>query len=90
VVGIRPGEKLHEEMITSSDSYNTVDLGTYYAILPQKSPYSQYSKDDYKEAFNGKDVPNGFSYNSGNNSDWESIESLRELVRIHVDSSFKI
>lgn len=90
VVGIRPGEKLHEEMITSSDSYNTVDLGTYYAILPQKSPYSQYSKDDYKETFNGKDVSNGFSYNSGNNSDWESIESLRELVRIHVDSNFKI
>jgi len=90
VVGIRPGEKLHEEMITSSDSYNTLDLGKYYVILPQKSPYSQYSKDDYKEAFNGKDVPNGFSYNSGNNSDWESIESLRELVRIHVDSKFKI
>ena len=40
-VGIRPGEKLHEEMITSSDSYNTVDLGRYYAILPQKSPYSR-------------------------------------------------
>ena len=52
VVGIRPGEKLHEEMITSSDSYNTVDLGKYYAILPQKSPYTQYSKEDYKKAFN--------------------------------------
>ena len=89
VVGIRPGEKLHEEMITSSDSYNTVDLGKYYAILPQKSPYSQYSKDDYKKAFNGVDVPNGFSYNSGNNSDWETIESLRELVKIHVDPNFK-
>ena len=90
VVGIRPGEKLHEEMITSSDSYNTVDLGAYFAILPQKSLYSQYSKDDYKEAFNAKDVSNGFSYNSGNNLDWESIGSLRELVRIHVDSNFKI
>ena len=51
IVGIRPGEKLHEEMITSSDSYNTVDLGKYYAILPQNSPYSQYSKDDYKKIF---------------------------------------
>ena len=89
IVGIRPGEKLHEEMITSSDSYNTVDLGKYYAILPQKSPYSQYSKDDYKKEFNGLDVPNGFSYNSGNNSDWETIEQLRELVRIHVDPNFK-
>ena len=89
VVGIRPGEKLHEEMITSSDSYNTVDLGKYYAILPQKSPYSQYSKDDYKKAFNGIDVPNGFSYNSGENSEWETIESLRELVKVHVDPNFK-
>ena len=89
VVGIRPGEKLHEEMITSSDSYNTVDLGKYYAILPQKSPYSQYSKDDYKKTFNGIDVPNGFSYNSGENSEWETIESLRELVKIHVDPNFK-
>ena len=89
VVGIRPGEKLHEEMITSSDSYNTVDLGKYYAILPQKSPYSQYSKDDYKKTFNGIDVPNGFSYNSGENSEWETIESLRELVKVHVDPNFK-
>ena len=89
IVGIRPGEKLHEEMITASDSYNTVDLGKYYAILPQKSPYSQYSKDDYKKAFNGTDVANEFSYNSGNNTEWESIESLRELVKIHVDPNFK-
>ena len=88
IVGIRPGEKLHEEMITSSDSYNTVDLGKYYAILPQKSPYSQYSKDDYKKAFNGLDVPDGFSYNSGNNTEWESIESLKELMKIHVDPNF--
>jgi len=89
-VGIRPGEKLHEEMITASDSYNTVDLGKYYAILPQKSPYSAYSKDDYKKAFNGKDVPNEFSYSSGNNTEWESIESLRELLKIHVDPKFKV
>ncbi|TMM29160.1 UDP-N-acetylglucosamine 4,6-dehydratase (inverting) [Polaribacter aestuariivivens] len=90
IVGIRPGEKLHEEMITSSDSYNTVDLGKYYAILPQKSPYSKYSKEDYKEAFNGTDVPEGFSYDSGNNTEWETVESLRELVKLHVDSNFKI
>lgn len=89
-VGIRPGEKLHEEMITASDAYNTVDLGKYYAILPQKSPYSEYSKDDYKKAFNGTNVPNEFSYNSGNNTEWESIESLRELVKIHVDPKFKL
>ena len=89
VVGIRPGEKLHEEMITSSDSYNTIDLGKYYAILPQKSPYSQYTKEEYKKEFNGIDVPEGFSYDSGNNTQWESIESLRNLVKEHVDSNFE-
>ena len=87
-VGIRPGEKLHEEMITSSDSYNTVDLGDYYAILPQQSPYSKYSKEEYKKTFNSLDVPDGFSYNSGNNTEWETVESLRELVKIHVDHNF--
>lgn len=88
-VGIRPGEKLHEEMITSSDSYNTVDLGKYYAILPQKSPYSAYTKEEYKKAFNGIDVKKGFAYNSGNNTEWETVETLRELVKVHVDPNFK-
>ena len=89
-IGIRPGEKLHEEMITSSDSYNTVDIGKYFAILPQKSPYSSYTKEEYKIAFNGKDVPEGFSYNSGSNTEWESVDSLRNLVKIHVDPEFNI
>ena len=90
VVGIRPGEKLHEEMITSSDSYNTVDLGNYYAILPQKSPFSRYTKEEYNTKFKGIDVPDGFSYNSGNNTEWETVDSLRKLVTKHVDYNFKI
>lgn len=90
VVGIRPGEKLHEEMITVSDSYNTVDIGKYYAILPQESSHFEYSKEDYKKAFNGIDVPDGFSYNSGNNTEWETIASLRKLVKIHVDPNFEV
>lgn len=89
IVGIRPGEKLHEEMITSSDSYNTVDLGKYYAILPQQSPYSTYTKEEYKAAFNAIDVPKGFSYDSGNNDEWETIKSLRSLVKKHVDPNFE-
>ena len=89
VVGIRPGEKLHEEMITSSDSYNTVDLGKYYAILPQKSPYSVYTKEAYKKEFNAINVPEGFAYDSGNNTEWETVESLRDLVKEHVDSEFE-
>lgn len=90
IVGIRPGEKLHEEMITSSDSFNTVDIGKYYAILPQESPYSKYSIEEYKKAFNGKSVPQGFSYDSGNNTEWETVESLRELVKLHVDPNFSV
>ena len=63
VVGIRPGEKLHEEMITSSDSYNTVDLGKYYAIFLKNHLIHNILKMIIKRHFNGLDVPNGFSYN---------------------------
>lgn len=84
-VGVRPGEKLHEEMITVSDSFNTVDLGKYYAILPQQ-PIFDLEK--YKLHFNAKAVPHEFSYNSGNNEQWETVESLRALVKEYVDPSF--
>lgn len=86
-VGIRPGEKLHEEMITVSDSYNTLDLGKYYAILPQQP---NFDLNKYKDHFKAKEVPLGFCYNSGDNDQWETIESLRKLIREHVDSEFQI
>lgn len=88
IVGIRPGEKLHEEMITASDSYNTVDLGKYYVILPQESPYSNYSIEDYKKSFNGIEVPKNFSYNSGENTEWETVNTLRKLIKAHIDPDF--
>ncbi|NBW34978.1 MAG: UDP-N-acetylglucosamine 4,6-dehydratase (inverting) [Cytophagia bacterium] len=86
-IGIRPGEKLHEEMITTSDSFNTVDLGKYYAILPQQPTFDV---ENYKRHFNAKHVEQGFSYNSGDNDQWESVESLRDLIREHVDPLFSI
>jgi UDP-N-acetylglucosamine 4,6-dehydratase/5-epimerase len=86
-VGIRPGEKLHEEMITVSDSFNTLDLGKYYAILPQQP---NFKVEDYKKHFNAKEVPLNFSYNSGNNDQWETVESLRKLVRQYVDPNFEV
>lgn len=76
VVGIRPGEKLHEEMITSSDSYNTVDLGKYYAILPQANARIQQFYMDQ----GGKMVEPGFCYNSGTNDSWLNETQLRELI----------
>jgi UDP-N-acetylglucosamine 4,6-dehydratase len=87
VVGIRPGEKLHEEMITASDSFNTWDLGKYYAILPQKT---MFNLDEFAAHFNAKRVPEGFNYNSATNDEWETIESLRAQIKEHVDPNFTL
>jgi UDP-N-acetylglucosamine 4,6-dehydratase/5-epimerase len=86
VVGIRPGEKVHEEMITSSDSFSTYDLGKYYAILPQ---VPNFKMADYIKHFNAKLVPQGFQYNSGDNKEWVNVEDLRKLIIEHVDADFK-
>lgn len=83
-VGIRPGEKLHEEMITESDSYNTIEFEKYFAILP-----SDADKQKYINHFNGWEVPKGFKYNSGTNLEWETIETLREKLIQFVDPNFK-
>jgi UDP-N-acetylglucosamine 4,6-dehydratase/5-epimerase len=82
VVGIRPGEKLHEEMITASDSLNTVDIGRYFAILPSAG---EYSIDDYAERMGGKRVQPGFCYDSGSNSEFLSVPQLRALIDKHVE-----
>lgn len=86
-VGIRPGEKLHEAMITSSDSYNTYDLGKYYTILPT---VLNWDLDEFIKAFGAQKVPEGFRYNSGENDEWETVESLRTLIKEHVDSNFSV
>ena len=86
IVGIRPGEKIHEEMITSSDSFYTYDLGKYYTILPSTH---MWKLDDYLKTFKAQKVPSGFSYNSGDNQEWETVDSLRVLIKEHVDDSFE-
>ena len=86
VVGIRPGEKIHEEMITASDSFSTVDLGEYYAILPSDGSVQQA----YQQAGRAyQAVPQGFAYNSGSNPDFLSVDQIRELIREHVDVAFQ-
>jgi UDP-N-acetylglucosamine 4,6-dehydratase len=85
IVGIRPGEKIHEEMITSSDSYTTVDLGPYFAILPN---HGKLKTESYNGLLQAKRVMPGFSYNSGNNPDFLSVEQLRELIRQNIDPGF--
>lgn len=87
IIGIRPGEKIHEEMITSSDSFFTYDLGKYYTILPQTP---MWNMNNFCTHFDAKKVPEDFSYNSNNNEEWETIESLRALIKQHVDPNFEV
>jgi UDP-N-acetylglucosamine 4,6-dehydratase/5-epimerase len=87
ITGIRPGEKIHEEMITSSDSFSTYDLGKYYVILPQ---VPCWNLQEYIQHFKAKLVAPGFNYSSGENKQWETVESLRKLITEHVDPGFEI
>ncbi len=87
IIGIRPGEKLHEEMITTSDSFNTVDLGKYYAILPSTGTNSP---ERYSQNNGGEMVEPGFTYNSGTNPVFLSVDEIRELIRLHVDPEFSV
>ena len=85
IVGIRPGEKIHEEMITEADSYTTYDLGRYYAILPQNP---NFDLKEYLAKHNGQKVEPGFKYNSGTNDEWLNVEQIRQLIVEHVDPNF--
>jgi UDP-N-acetylglucosamine 4,6-dehydratase/5-epimerase len=85
VIGIRPGEKIHEEMITSSDSFYTYDLGKYYAIIPSMPVWKV---DEFVQHFGAAKVPLNFRYNSGENSEWVGVEELRQLIKEHVDPTF--
>ena len=87
-VGIRPGEKLHEEMITATDALNTIDLGRYYAILPSVS--FNYSKEDYILHHHAVAVPGDFHYSSDKNEEWETVESMRENIKKYVDPNFEV
>ncbi len=87
IFGIRPGEKIHEEMITSSDSFTTYDLGKYYVILPQ---VTNWNLEEYIKKFNAKLVPQGFNYTSGENDEWETVESLRSLIKEHLYPDFTV
>jgi UDP-N-acetylglucosamine 4,6-dehydratase (inverting) len=86
VVGVRPGEKIHEEMITFSDSPHTVDLGDYYAILPSGGSYTQEA---YCRENGAKPVPAGFSYDSGTNEHFLTVEELRELIAVQLGSALE-
>jgi len=77
VVGVRAGEKIHEEMISSSDSYTTYDLGDYYVILPYNPIWNI---EEFKNKFNARKVVEGFSYNSKDNNHFLSVEQINKLI----------
>lgn len=87
-VGIRPGEKLHEEMITVTDALDTIDLGRYYVILPSVS--FTHTRDEFIAHHNAKPVPFGFHYSSDNNDEWETVDSMREKIKKYVDPTFVV
>ncbi len=84
IIGIRPGEKLHEEMITKSDSHNTIDFGRYYAILSNSSIYKGTNKEVSKFIHMDKN----FSYDSSNNSHFLSVDELRSQIKLNVEPNF--
>ena len=85
IVGIRPGEKLHEEMITETDALSTVELDRYYVILPNTP---NWNVDKFVAHFHGQRVPLGFHYDSANNNEWLDAAQIQEEIRRHVDASF--
>lgn len=87
-IGIRPGEKLHEEMITPTDALNTIDLGAYYAILPSVS--DRYTNDDFIKHHHAKYVSQDFHYSSDKNTEWETVESMRENIKKYCDPNFVV
>lgn len=87
IIGIRPGEKVHEEMITTSDSFYTYDLGKYYAIVPT---VTRWKSEEYIEHFGAEKVEQGFRYNSSENDEWETIETLRAKIKKYLDPNFSV
>ncbi len=86
IKGVRPGEKIHEEMITLSDGVSTVDRGDYYAIVPNQEKYTEECK---KLRIQCSNVPFDFFYRSDLNSDFLSVQEIRELIKKHVDKNFQ-
>jgi FlaA1/EpsC-like NDP-sugar epimerase len=87
IIGIRPGEKLHEEMITQTDAINTVEFGSYFVILPSTVLWNIEKFKNESNSSKGKMCEYGFSYNSGTNQDFLSVEQIKTLIKKTLDYS---
>lgn len=87
IIGIRPGEKLHEEMITEMDSFQTMEFDKHFVIRPS---VDQWSEADYLKHFNGRKVSDLFKYNSALNDRFLTVEEIRSEIRRHVDPQFSV
>lgn len=86
-IGVRPGEKLHEEMITVSDAINTVELENEYVIMPSMR---LWDVDEFIKCNHAVRCEENFEYNSNDNPDRLSVTELRALIREHVDPDFTV
>ena len=86
IVGIRPGEKLHEQMIGEDDAVSTYEYNEHFKILPVINNWA----DDPERIKDGIKVEDGFAYNSGDNSEWMSIDKAREWLKNNKDNLGKI
>jgi len=87
VTGIRPGEKVHEEMITETDAISSIEFEKYFVITPSTNLWDTKA---YAREFDGRFCDMGFKYNSGTNTQWLSVEQIRTLIRQHIDPAFTV
>lgn len=87
VIGIRPGEKLHEEMITVTDAINCIEFADYYVILPSMQ---LWNVEEFRSTFDGRFCPDGFHFSSGENSEWLTVDQIRQLIVDHFDPNFTV
>ena len=86
IIGIRPGEKVHEDLITAAESFSTIDIGNFYAILPNPEYHLGKHDRNFKIC---KKVPENFQYNSGTNKNFLSVDELRILIKDNIDENFQ-
>jgi len=86
IVGIRPGEKIHEEMITDSDGPLTIEMEKYYAIMPS---YKDISDEYRAHGLTVRNVAKGFSYRSDSNPNFMTVDEIRKEIRCNISSSFE-